>query len=114
MSYYEEIKLKLNKELKVRCYVSNIKSEKLALAFMNYTKGFPLFKDFHLLVASHEECMRMVNAGMMDLSQYNFPQRGNYALILDVDAFKYSTTFKAFENTFTDFNSGWDACRGKI
>ncbi len=72
MSYYEELCLKLNQELKVDILISNIKSEKVAHAAMMVLGDYHMAKDKHMLMASYDECLQLVESGVMERNKY-FP-----------------------------------------
>ncbi len=114
MNKLEQIELKNNQELKVKLIISNIATEKLAYAAMMTLGDYHMARDKHMVMASYEECQQLVKQDMLKSSKYAFPRKGNYALIIDSDAFNYSSTVNKIRESYQDFLTGWRACQGKF
>jgi len=78
-----------------------------------FLSSFYLAKDFNLTLWSYDKCEEEKGKTLETYEDgFWYPEKGQYALVMDIGAKKYSTTITQMIQAYSDFEAGWYA-RGK-
>ena len=89
-------------------------TKKFSLAAVKFLSTFTMARDYPLQLMSYDECLACVEINMLTYSRYWFPTKGHYAIVTSETCFKYTKTIELMRQAYSDFSSGWRACRGKL